>query len=291
MVIITTSGDPTHWSRKVFDQAEADPARWRVSMAHTCAPWMDPAEIEAERRRLPDSTFGRLFCNEWRASEDRLFKPDEVRRCVTLTGPQLPEQGRTYALGVDLALRNDRAVVAVGHITGHGDQATVVVDNLDIFTPTKGHEIRMGDVEEAVLHRSRQYNRAPAVFDPAQAWSLMQRLRVEHVDVIEHTFTTASNSRRALELLQLVREQRLALPPDEELIDELVALRLRETSPGVYRFDHDPDRHDDRAVACSLVANYLLSKVGHDIPAVSGWSMRRTESTPWSDMGVRGRPW
>jgi hypothetical protein len=35
-------------------------------------------------------------------------------------------------------------------------------------------------------------------------------------------------------------------------------VRLRETSPGVYRMDHDPDKHDDRAVCLALAAVWLL---------------------------------
>jgi hypothetical protein len=84
--------------------------------------------------------------------------------------------------------------------------------------------------------------------------------------VVEFTFSASSNSRRVLTLLQLVREHRLALPDDPELIEELVALRLVETSPGVYRHDHDPGRHDDLATAVSLVAQHLV-----DRPA-GGWA-------------------
>jgi len=87
---------------------------------------------------------------------------------------------------------------------------------------------------------------------------MMQNLKTSGVQVREHTFTTASNSRRTMQLLQLVRERRLAIPEDDELIDELVALRLVESSPGVYRYDHDAGRHDDLATAVSLVADRLI---------------------------------
>jgi hypothetical protein len=33
-----------------------------------------------------------------------------------------------------------------------------------------------------------------------------------------------------------------------------------QTSPGVLRLDHDPDRHDDRAVAVALAAHELAGK-------------------------------
>jgi len=58
-------------------------------------------------------------------------------------------------------------------------------------------------------------------------------------------------------LHNLLRERRIALPDDPGLRDELANVRLRETSPGVYRLDHDQGRHDDRAIALGLAAFYL----------------------------------
>jgi hypothetical protein len=71
------------------------------------------------------------------------------------------------------------------------------------------------------------------VFDPAMGYQMMQRLRRLGVICKEHAFTAASNSRRTLLLLQLVREHRMRLPDDPELVDELLNLRVREVSPGV----------------------------------------------------------
>jgi hypothetical protein len=52
----------------------------------------------------------------------------------------------------------------------------------------------------------------------------------------------------------------LALPADEDLIDELANVRLRETSPGVVRMDHGEGQHDDRAIALALAASKLLER-------------------------------
>jgi hypothetical protein len=53
-------------------------------------------------------------------------------------------------------------------------------------------------------------------------------------------------------LYGLLRGGLLNLPDDEAPIDELANVRLRETSPGQFRLDHDARRHDDRAVAIAL---------------------------------------
>ena len=117
LAIITTAGSPGHWSRQVFDRAQREP-RWHVSMTHTLAPWIDPVEVEEARRALPASAFARLWENRWAQSEDRLFTAEDVEAAVVLPGPLDYERGRRYAIGVDLALRNDRAAVCVGHVDG-----------------------------------------------------------------------------------------------------------------------------------------------------------------------------
>ena len=249
LAIITTSGSPGHWSHDVYERAERE-ASWRVSMTYGPCPWMDRAEVDEARRSLPASTFARLFENRWTQGEDRLFDPADVGACVCLPGPLEFQAGRRYAIGVDLALRNDRAALCVGHVEGD----VLRLDRLDVFTPAKDRDVDLQAVEDLIAVRAREYGGAPATFDPAQAWQMMQRLRRRGVTCREHSFTAGSNSRRTLLLLQLVRERRLHLPEDRELVDELVNLRVREVSPGVYRYDHDPTKHDDRVTALSLVA-------------------------------------
>lgn len=58
----------------------------------------------------------------------------------------------------------------------------------------------------------------------------------------------------------LLRERRLDLPDDPDLLEELSNVRLRESRPGVYRLDHDVGQHDDRAVALGLAALALTER-------------------------------
>jgi hypothetical protein len=88
----------------------------------------------------------------------------------------------------------------------------------------------------------------------------MQRLRSRGVQCDEFTFSSSSVGRLASTLHLLLRNRRLVLPDDPELLEELTNVRLRETSPGVLRMDHDPDKHDDRAIALALAAHRLLER-------------------------------
>ena len=294
VAIITTAGDPSHWSRGVYEHALED-ALWRVSEVHGPAPWLDRAELESERRRLPESAWQRFFENRWCATEDRLLRFEDLEACAVLPGRLDPDRQRSYVVGVDMAVRGDNAVIAVAHVEqveGYGD-LRVVVDSLDVFTPSRHAENDLQAVEGCVQARSAQYGNAAVMFDVAMAHQMMQRLRAAGLRVLEHTFTAQSNSKRALLILELVRGRRLWLPDDQDVIGEFAAVRLRETSPGIYRYDHDSGKHDDRVTAISLCAVHLL-----DRPVASSsapWAGRRqspnvipgTESAPASR--ARGR--
>jgi hypothetical protein len=100
--------------------------------------------------------------------------------------------------------------------------------------------------------------RAPLVLDPWQGIGLAERLRERGIFVDEFTFSQQSVGRLAVSLHTMIKNHALAIPDDPDLINELSNVRLRETSPGVYRMDHDPDKHDDRAVCLALAAVWLL---------------------------------
>jgi hypothetical protein len=91
-------------------------------------------------------------------------------------------------------------------------------------------------------------------------------------------FSASSVGRLASTLHLALRNRALALPDDDALISELANLRLKETSPGVVRLDHDGSGHDDRAVALALCVHHLLSNPEPDfipipvlLPATSRW--------------------
>jgi hypothetical protein len=87
--------------------------------------------------------------------------------------------------------------------------------------------------------------------------------------------------RLAVTLYRLLADRLLLLPADQDLVDELVNVRLRETAPGVYRIDHDEGRHDDRVVSLALVAHRLAEQpAGRE--RFSGLAMARTRIVPWT---------
>jgi phage terminase large subunit-like protein len=255
LVVLTTAGDPAHWSRKVLDHALGDEL-WRVNEVVGPAPWLDPVKVAEQRRRLPESVYQRLFENRWVSGEDRLVSAEDLRACVTLDGPQEPRRGVRYVIGLDVGLKRDSTVACVAHLEG----GAVFLDRIAVWSGTRLRPVKLGDVEAWLTKATRDYNRAKIVLDPWQAAQLTERLRRSAVSVDEYAFSAQSVGRLASTLYLLCRERALRLPDDEALLDELANVRLRETSPGVLRMDHDAGRHDDRAIALALAAHRLVER-------------------------------
>lgn len=271
MVVLTTAGDPAHWSRKLLEHARTDPL-WRVHEVEGPPPWMTSDRLEEQRRRLPESSFRRLFLNEWVAPEDRLVTQDDLEAAAVLDGPIPPNPNTQYVIGVDLGVKHDAAVAAVCHAERMLDPelrqtgSRVILDRMEMWRGSRAAPVRLQLVEEWLAQASAAYCGALVLTDPWQALGMVQRLRTRGVWIEERPFSQQSNARLATTLHLLLRNRLLSVPRDPDLLDELAHVRLRETSPGVLRLDHDPDRHDDRAVALALAAHHLTDN------AVHGWT-------------------
>lgn len=259
-LVITSSGSPAHFSYKLLEHARRDPL-WRTSETEGPPPWMDPARLEEQRRRLLPSMYARLFENRWVEAEDRLASRELVLACVSEgAGDRDPEEGVEFVMSLDVGLVHDRTAVCVASLMDVDGRDGVSVDAIRCFAGSKGNPVDLGTVEAELLELSRRYNGASLVYDPFQAALLADRLRAQGVRCHEHTFSPASNHRIATRLFQLIHDTLLDLPDHQGLVDELAAVRLRESSPGTYRLDHDSNRHDDMAVAVAMACAHLIDR-------------------------------
>ena len=263
LVCLGSAGDPAHWSYRVRQRARTS-GRWRLHEVPGPVPWVDPGDLEEQRALLTDSQFERLHLNRWTPSEDRLVSVERLSDAVVLNGPQDCQPGVTYAMGVDLGLRSDRTAIAVCHAErvedGPRGQRRVVLDRLVVFGGTREREVSVADVEAAVLECWRLYRRPKVRLDPWQMIGVAQRLRLRGVQVEEWSYSAQRYGAMASTLFALLRDGMLALYRDDALLDELANVRLKETLPGQVRIDHDPDKHDDQAVALGMAATALLER-------------------------------
>jgi hypothetical protein len=259
VLVICTAGSPAHFSHAIYQAALTDPA-WRVSDCHDVAPWLNPADIEGEQRRLSAASFSRLWCNEWVEAEDHLVTAEHLARCATLTDwPVRPRSGRRYAIGVDVGVKFDNTAVCVAHTEADGGERRVVCDDMVVFKPRRGVQVPLKEVEDRVEALARRYH-ATVYFDPNQALSMLQSLRTRHVRVEENPITARWNDRMATLLHTMLRDGLVDLPTHHEVLDELLTVRVVETSQGLLSIDTRPGRHDDQVDALGICATKLMER-------------------------------
>ena len=262
-VVISNSGDPSHWAWKRRETARTS-RHWRFCSVPGPLPWLTATDLEILRENAEaPSEYERLHLNKWTTAEDRLASREDLEACTTLPGPLPPRPGVQYVTTLDIGIVNDATVFAVMHAENQDHHAgagrRVVLDWIGRWHGSRAAPVDLGEVRDALIARAEEY-RAAAIVDPHQAVLVAQEARGAGVTVHEYAFTSASVGRLALSLHQAIRNHRIALPPDEDLIDELAAVRLRKNTLGVYRLDHDANGHDDQAVALALGTFWLLDE-------------------------------
>jgi len=263
LLLASTSGDPGHWSRRIYETAVKSKS-WAVQDVAGPLPWASEEFLAEQREILPGSVYTRLHLNQWAAPEDRLTSLDDIRACVTLDGPQDPAPGRRYVIGVDLSQVKDRTACAVMHAeraAGEDGREVVqryVLDRLEVWQPSRANPIDYNAVEGWIVEAARQY-RAQIYGDIYQAVGMAQRIRNQGFPFELVSLSVPTNNKMAVALHTTIRSHRLAIPDDPELIDELAAMRIVETSPNLFKLEHDPDKHNDRGTAIGLALMALAT--------------------------------
>jgi Phage Terminase len=260
LVVLTTAGDPAHFSYPIRERAKTS-SMWRLREVTGPSPWAEQAYLDEQHASLTEASWRRFYQNEWTAGDDRFTTLEDMTACVRHAGPLQPLPGVKYVIGVDLGWKHDRTAVAVAHLEPSDTLGTptVVIDRLDVWAGSGDNPVILDDVETSVLGTANLFNRATIKMDAREGVGMAQRLRGHGLNVIDEAFTAALNSQLARTLEPLLRANRLAIPDDADLIDELVNLRIVEPASGQARIEHTPGHHNDQAIAIALTADQLLN--------------------------------
>jgi hypothetical protein len=258
LTVITTASVPMHWSKEtVYDHALAEKA-WRVSETHDPAPWIDPEELAAERRRLPQAIYEQLWENRWVAAAGSFLDPALIDAAFTLPGPSLDrDTSFKYFAGLDIGLVNDLTAFVIGHRDGD----VVYLDRIETWQGSQDAPVDINGVVEPFIVEQHKRFHFELQADPWQGMDLVSRLKKRGVKAEVQHFTTGSKQKLAQTLLSAINHGALRLYPAEGLREELIALRLvQSNSTGAWSFDHTRKGHDDRATAIGLMAAVALDR-------------------------------
>jgi hypothetical protein len=262
LVILTSAGEPSHWSYEIWQKAHHDPS-WRVADTPGPVPWQDPKEIEALRRELTPSAFSRLIENVWTAEEDRAISEEDWYLAAVPFRPAVPVPGTRYVIAVDIGIYQDATVAVLAHAEREAPDnprstLRVVVDHVERWKGSRKKPVQLSAVEEWIVDASRKFNHAKVYADPTQFRGYLQNLRRRGVAAQEFTFSTQSVGDLASALVMAFRNRQITVPDTPDLREELLSVRLKQITPGVVRLAHDPLHHDDQAVTIGMVCQLLL---------------------------------
>lgn len=278
-VALSNAGLEGSWQHDAFLSAQRSPKTWKVfHKPGTLATWLDKAAIEEDKLLIPPSEADRLYENKWidPAAEHDYLRRAEVEDCEKLgqrLGLELRVRRRVgvdnYVAAIDYGPKRDRTVLVVLHLAPDG---LVVIDRLDVWQGCDypGLTVPVAAVEKWITDVRRQFNPVAWVLDSYQMEGTLQWMQREGMPAEPFNSRGGQgNYALAQHLRAIVAERRLVWYPGagniqvadkrtgttrtETLVDELVALRVKRMPYG-YRFDHENQKHDDRAVAIGMAS-------------------------------------
>lgn len=277
-VSLSNAGLEGSWQHDIFLEAQSDPKYWSVFYREgTLASWQHPETIAKLRRAVPPSEGDRLFGNKWidPAAEHDYLRRAEVSVCERIgRDMRLSLRMRraykvdNYVAAIDYGPRRDRTALCVLHMDTDGH---TIVDRLDVWQGSdETGNVKITDVQDWITQIDKNFSPCAWVVDPAQMEGTIQWMNTKGLPVCPWAARGGkANYEMAQHLRAMICEGRLAWYEGcgnlevvdkikgtarvETLADELVALRVKRMPYG-YRFDHEHQKHDDRAVAITMAA-------------------------------------
>jgi len=247
MIISTPKG--RNWFWRAYQRGVSGDPEWHSWKLPTASnPFIDPAEIEAARRMLPETIFQQEYLAEFIEDAGLVFR--KVRQ-ATWVPPTKPEPGRRYRMGVDWAQANDWTVL------------TVIDDLRRVVAVDRFNQIAW-DVQRGRLRALADYWHVEGIW--AEANSIggpnIEALQAEGLPV--RGFTTTNESKQQLMVaLQLAFERGdIRIPDDPVLIAELEAFEATRLPSGRWRYEAPAGMHDDMVISLALAYEACQRAIG-----------------------------
>lgn len=269
LMVLSNAGCLDTWQYDVRQRARNDPDWVVFERPGLLASWLDKDKIAADALMLPPAEARRLFGNEWidAAADHDYLRRDEVDACAALgkalrLGPRVTRQigVRNYVASIDYAARKDRTVFVIGH---EDESRRFVVDRMDVWQGSPETPVTIQRCEDHVKALNESFRPKLWVVDPYQMQGTIEEMRAAGMEVEEFASRAGkANFECAQWLRSRIVNRGVAWGPGtgdllladgrvETLADELAALRVKRMPYG-YRFDHENQKHDDRAVALCM---------------------------------------
>lgn len=248
LFISTPRGRNWFWDLWMRGQrGEHDYQSWRYTTYDN--PHIDPAEIDAAKRELPELIFRQEYLAEFIDNEGAVFR--RVQEAATVEQIQAAQDGRQYVAGVDVASSVDYTVVTV----------------MDVQARQAVHIDRFNRVDYNVLadRLHGTYKRFGMDAMTVEANSIGQpvidMLRGRGMTIIPFT-TTSATKQAIIQGLQAAFEHgEIGIPNDPVLIGELLSFESKRSPSGSFSYSAPDGMHDDTVMSLAIAWQALQPAV------------------------------
>lgn len=238
----TPKGRNFFWKAFVRGQDENEPEWGCWQLPTVSNPFIDPAEVEAARKQLPDRIFRQEYLAEFLDDAGGVFRNVEPSVDKGRTANDPPRPGDSYVVGVDLARVEDFTVIAV--VDGNGRQAY----------HERFNQISWSRQIEAIKSVAARYPGAVVVDSTGVGDPVCEALRRSGVKVVPYHFSNASKEAAVDRLALLLEQDRLRLMDVPAQTNELLAYEYELTPSRNVRMSAPEGMHDDCVMALALAA-------------------------------------
>lgn len=224
-----------------LDRENADWACWRFPTVDN--PHIDPAEVDAARRQLPERVYRQEYLAEFLDDAGGVFRRVAESIDRERSGSRkVPDPGQQYSAGIDLARVEDFTVITVLDATGK----QVYFERFNQIS----WERQIGSVLAALRpFRAVVYVDSTGIGDP-----IVERFLNAGLHVQPYQFTNASKGRLIDNLAMQLEQGRIRLMDVPEQEAELIAYAYELTAARNVRMNAPEGMHDDTVIALALAA-------------------------------------
>lgn len=236
--IFTPRGMNHAW--KLLQVALANAQEWYVSVQgveDTHA--LDPEVLAQERKEMPQALYDQEYNVKFIESASAVFKGIDQ---IVDARPFVPSQFHRYRLGVDLAKANDFTVITPF------DLMTFRVGPIERFNQID-YNLQKAKIE-AQYHK---FGRALTRIDSTGVGEpIYDDLVQKQINVEPFHFTEPSRRDLLTNLALLIEQQKIRIPNDENLINELKSFQYVVTERGKVHTEVPSGTHDDCVMSLAL---------------------------------------
>jgi phage terminase large subunit-like protein len=200
-----------------------DPDDMRQVLAANPASWVTAEGLAEQRDAVHELTFKRFHANVWTGGESPFISAEAWDACAAQ--PTIAE-GAEVVLGIDASIRHDSTAVVV--VRRDGDVYHAL---WRVWTPARGDEISLAEVEQFVRDLADLFTVRAAVYDRHFLWHAAQRLDDEGVPMLEWNYARMAGATRTLH--EVISHGRLRHGGDELARRHALAAEVREREDGL----------------------------------------------------------